>query len=91
LTTQDLAWLRSAALAALTMLTLGVVAATAQAPAEKPNVIPIVSADFGYGGAGTNGGGERAACLRGLSTDLRQKGRLPIRSSANLPCWSGSR
>src|SRR5262245_38059692 len=55
------------ALGALAMLTaLGAVApqARAQAAAKKPNIILIVSDDFGYGDAGVYGGGPN----RGMPT-----------------------
>src|SRR3974390_1547488 len=57
-------WVRCVGVAALAVSVFTLAAADARAQAKKPNIILIVSDDFGYGDAGMYGGGPN----RGMPT-----------------------
>ena len=57
------------ALSATVVLTVGSAPAMAEAPVKKPNIILILSDDFGYGDSGPYGGGEG----RGMPTPSLDK------------------
>src|SRR5262249_59565735 len=70
-------------------LWIGLGVAQAQAPAQKPNIILILSDDFGYGDSGPYGGGENRGMPTPSLDQLAAEGMTFLSFYAQPSCTPG--
>src|SRR5215813_14275528 len=72
-----------------TALSAGTHLAVAQAPVQKPNIIFVLSDDFGYGDAGAYGGGENRGMPTPVLDRLAAEGMTFLSFYAQPSCTPG--